>query len=69
MPADRLAVLRQAFADTMADKQFIEEANKQKLDVNPVSWQQMTEVIQSAFAAPPPIIARLRESIDLENRN
>jgi hypothetical protein len=69
MPADRLAVLRKAFADTMADKQFIEEANKQKLDVNPVTWQQMTEVIRSAFAAPPPIIARLRESIDLENRN
>lgn len=69
MPVDRLAVLRKAFADTMADKQFIEEANKQKLDVNPVTWQQMTEVIQNAFAAPQPIIARLRESIDLENRN
>ena len=69
LPADRLAVLRKAFADTMADKDFIDEAQKQKLDVNPVTWQQMTEVVKSAFAAPPPIIARLRESIDLENRN
>lgn len=67
MPADRLAVLRKAFADTMADRQFIEEAHKQNLDVNPVTWQQMTGIIQSAFSAAPPIIARLRESIDLEN--
>ena len=63
------ADLRKAFADTMADKQFIEEATKQKLDVNPVTWQQMTEIIQSAFAAPEPIITRLRAAIDLENRN
>lgn len=69
LPADRLAVLRKAFADTLADPQFIEEANKQKLDVNPVTWQQMTEVIKNAFAAPPAIIARLRDAIDLENRN
>lgn len=69
LPDDRLAALRKAFADTMADKEFIAEAQKQKLDVNPVTWQQMTEVIKSAFAAPQPIIARLREAIDLENRN
>lgn len=69
VPADRLDVLRKAFAATMADKQFIDDAQKQKLDVNPVTWQQMTDIIKSAFAAPPPIIARLRESIDLENRN
>jgi len=29
----------------------------------------MTEVVKSAFAAPPAIIARLRDAIDLENRN
>jgi tripartite-type tricarboxylate transporter receptor subunit TctC len=69
LPDDRLAVLRKAFADTMADKDFIEEARRQKLDVNPVTWQQMTEVITSAFASPPQMIARLREAIDLENRN
>ena len=69
LPADRLAALRKAFAATLADKQFIDEAQKQKLDVNPVSWQQMTDIIKSAFASPPAIIARLREAIDLENRN
>jgi tripartite-type tricarboxylate transporter receptor subunit TctC len=69
LPDDRLAVLRKAFADTMADKDFIEEARRQKLDVNPVTWQQMTDIVKGAFGAPPPIIARLREAIDLENRN
>lgn len=69
LPADRLAVLRKAFAATLADPQFVEEARKQSLDVNPVTWQQMTEVVKSAFAAPPAIIARLRDAIDLENRN
>jgi tripartite-type tricarboxylate transporter receptor subunit TctC len=69
VPKDRLAILRKAFADTMADKEFIADAHKQKLDVNPVTWQQMTEVIREAYSSPQPIIARLREAIDLENRN
>lgn len=66
LQADRLAVLRKAFADTLADKQFIEEARKQKLDVNPVTWQQMTQVITNAYGAPPQVIARLREAINLD---
>lgn len=66
VPADRLTVLRKAFADTLSDPQFIEEAQKQGLDVNPVTWQQMTEVIENAFAAPRPTIARLREAINLD---
>jgi hypothetical protein len=68
LPADRLAAVRKAFADTLADKDFIAEAQKQKLDINPVTWQQMTEIIKNAFASPPELIARLREAIDLENR-
>jgi ABC-type transport system substrate-binding protein len=68
-PADRLDAVRKAFAATMADKDFIAEAEKQKLDVNPVTWQQMTEIIKNAFASPPELITRLRDAIDLENRN
>ena len=36
VPADRAAALRKAFLDTLADKEFLAEADKAKLEINPV---------------------------------
>jgi tripartite-type tricarboxylate transporter receptor subunit TctC len=37
VPADRLAILRKAFAETLKDKAFLEEAEKLKIDIEPGS--------------------------------
>ena len=44
LPADRLDVLRQAFAATTANKGFLDEAQKAKLAINFVSGKSMTSV-------------------------
>src|SRR5262245_44238598 len=41
VPADRLAALREAFAATLRDPAFLEDAKRQNLNVVPVSSQEM----------------------------
>jgi tripartite-type tricarboxylate transporter receptor subunit TctC len=61
VPAERVAAMRQALADTFADPAFVEDAKKIGLVVNaPQSGQQLQDVIAQAYATPPRVIDRLR---------
>jgi tripartite-type tricarboxylate transporter receptor subunit TctC len=61
VPADRVAAMRQALADTFADPAFLADAKKLKLVVNaPQTGQQLQDVIDHAYATPPRLIDRLR---------
>ena len=46
VPADRLKALRAAFDATMKDKDFLAEAAKLKLDVEPISGEEMHKLVQ-----------------------
>jgi tripartite-type tricarboxylate transporter receptor subunit TctC len=46
MPADRIAVLRKAFDDTMKDKAFLSDADKLRIDVEPVQGVAMQKIIE-----------------------
>lgn len=63
MPADRLAALRQAFAATMKDKDFLAEANKVGLDINPASSTEVDGLLRHFGSFPPAIFAKAREAI------
>ena len=58
VPADRVAVLRTAFMDTMADKDFLAEAEKINLEINPVSGDALQALIAEAYRTPPAIVKR-----------
>ncbi len=62
LPADRVAVLRQAFMDTMKDKDFLAEADKTQLEVNPVSGQDVEKLVKDIYATPPDIVAKAKEA-------
>jgi tripartite-type tricarboxylate transporter receptor subunit TctC len=62
LPADRLAVLRQAFMDTMTDKDFLAEADKTQLEVNPVSGEDVEKLVKDIYATPADIIAKAKEA-------
>ena len=66
VPADRVAAWRKAFLDTYRDPAFIAEAAKQQIDIDPSTGEQLQEILQRAYAAPPPVIARLRTLYDAE---
>jgi tripartite-type tricarboxylate transporter receptor subunit TctC len=60
VPADRVAALRDAFAATMADKDFLAEADKTQLEINPVSGAEVEKLVKEVYATPPEIIAKAK---------
>jgi tripartite-type tricarboxylate transporter receptor subunit TctC len=62
LPADRLATLRQAFMATMADKDFLAEADKTQLEVNPVSGEEVEKLVKEVYATPADIVAKAKEA-------
>ena len=60
LPADRVAALRKAFMDTMKDKDFLAEADKMRLEINPVSGEDVEKLVKDVYATPPDIVARAK---------
>jgi hypothetical protein len=60
-PAVRVATLREALTATFADSQLRAEAAKQRLDIAPVSGDEIASVIRAAYAAPPETLRRYEE--------
>ena len=62
IPADRVAALRKALADTFADPEFQADANKIGLIVNaPRTGEQLQDVIVKAYETPSRLVDRLRK--------
>jgi tripartite-type tricarboxylate transporter receptor subunit TctC len=61
VPAERVAALRRAFEATMADPALIEEAHKQKLEVNVVTGEHLATLVSDLMTTPPAIIARMKD--------
>jgi tripartite-type tricarboxylate transporter receptor subunit TctC len=57
-PADRIAALRAAFEATLADADFIAEAEKLQLEIEPMTGAAIEQMLAKAYAAPKPIVAR-----------
>lgn len=60
IPADRTALLRNAFAQTLRDPQFLAEAGKLGLEVQLVGGAEVQKIVQSLYETPPALLARVR---------
>lgn len=60
IPAERLAALRAAFASTMADPEFRKEAEKRRMNIRPVSWQEQEELKEQILKTPDRVVTRLK---------
>jgi tripartite-type tricarboxylate transporter receptor subunit TctC len=58
VPAERVAALRAAFDATMQDQDFLAEAAKMQLEVDPLSGAAIDKLLATAYAAPPAIVAQ-----------
>jgi tripartite-type tricarboxylate transporter receptor subunit TctC len=61
VPPDRLAALRQAFRDTMEDPEFIAEATRSHLTVNPVTGEEIQDLVVDLYNTPDQVVERTRE--------
>jgi DNA polymerase III delta prime subunit len=57
-PAYRVAALRQAFAETLADPEFIAEAAKTQLEIEPMTGDEIAKMLARAYAAPKGVVER-----------
>lgn len=64
VPADRVAAVRKAFDATMKDADFLKEAQKLKIEVDPVRGEDMQKVVANVLATPKNLAARARKIIE-----
>jgi tripartite-type tricarboxylate transporter receptor subunit TctC len=57
-PADRLAALGKAFDETLVDPDFIAEAAKAQLEIEPMNGAAIAKMLAKAYAAPKDIVER-----------
>jgi tripartite-type tricarboxylate transporter receptor subunit TctC len=58
---DRVQIIRKAFMDTMKDAEFLAEAKKANLDINPESGEDLEQNVKDIFKLEPALIAELKE--------
>ena len=52
VPLDRMAIYRRAFQEMLKDEQFLAEAAKQRLSIEPLDDKQIQALLARAYAAP-----------------
>ncbi|MDB5363053.1 MAG: uncharacterized protein JWO51_4350 [Rhodospirillales bacterium] len=63
LPDDRKAALRTAFEETMKDPAFLDDAKHLGLQVRPVSWQQIDQLMAEIYATPQDLLAKAKAAV------
>jgi hypothetical protein len=58
VPADRVAALRAAFDATMKDPEFLAEAQRLQLEIDPLTGAQIAALLARAYGAPRAVVER-----------
>lgn len=61
VPADRLAILRKAFNETMKDPAFLAEAEKARSPIQPFTGEEAGQIVAKILSASPAVVARAKE--------
>ena len=60
-PKDRVEIVRKAFMDTMKDPDFLAEAKKANLDINPDDGATLESNVKEILKLEPALVAKLKE--------
>jgi tripartite-type tricarboxylate transporter receptor subunit TctC len=64
VPGDRVAALRLAFDATMKDKEFLVDAEKVKIDIDPLSGEEVAALVEQVARTSPDTAARVRAAME-----
>ncbi len=64
VPAERVAALRRAFDATMKDPAYLAEADKLKIEVDPLKGEEVAALVDQVFRTPPETVARVRTAME-----
>jgi len=62
-PKDRVEMLRQAFEKTIADPEFLKDADKSNLEITALNGKETQTVVEELFEINPEVIAKLKTII------
>ena len=68
VPAERVAALRAAFAATMADPDFLADAQRFQLEIDPLGGEAVAKLLAGAYAAPREIVERAAALVEPATR-
>jgi tripartite-type tricarboxylate transporter receptor subunit TctC len=60
-PKELVTIVRRAFDATLKDPQFLADAEKALLEVDPLTGEAMAQALKEAYAAPPALVKRAAE--------
>jgi len=63
LPAASLETLRSAFDATMADQQFLQDAENMRIDIEPLPGGRVQELVQKLYSTPKDIMERARAAV------
>jgi tripartite-type tricarboxylate transporter receptor subunit TctC len=63
IPEDRKAALIAAFDATMKDPEFLAEAGRMDIDVNPVSAKELDQLLAEAYATPKDVLRKAAQAV------
>jgi tripartite-type tricarboxylate transporter receptor subunit TctC len=61
IPADRVKILREAFMKSVRDPELLDDAKKKKLELDPVSGEELEALAKEIVAQPPDVIERMKK--------
>jgi tripartite-type tricarboxylate transporter receptor subunit TctC len=64
IPTDRVAALRKAFMETLQDREFLAEAEKMKLEINPVSGDEVQRIVQDVYRTPKAVATAVADMLN-----
>jgi tripartite-type tricarboxylate transporter receptor subunit TctC len=64
VPADRVEALRRPFDGVMRDANFLADADKQKLEVQPVPGEEIQRLVAEMFQSPREVVEAARKAIE-----
>jgi hypothetical protein len=60
-PKEHVRTMREGFIRTLKDPAFLAEADKSKLEVDPVSGEELEKIVAALFKTNPQILAKLKD--------
>ena len=64
VPVERVAALRRAFDAAMKDPELLAEAEKSKIEIDPLPGEEVSELVKQVNATPPDVVARVRAAME-----
>ena len=62
-PKDRVRILQKAFSDTLKDPEFVAEAKKAQLEIDPLTGEEVGKAVSEMFDLSPGLQAKLKDML------